>query len=183
LNTPSPQTPNFQHLVGRAHRAYGAAIRTALAGEGMDDLPRRGDAILGRISARRRDSDPEGAPLSDLLRGGGITKQLGTQLMDTLVTRGYVTRETDPEDRRRMRVMLTPRGAAAAATIAKAASEIDTELIARVGTERLDAARAVLEELADLAPAHRPGLGQGGGYRHDGGGDHPCGQRPDAQPS
>ena len=41
--------------------------------------------------------------------------QAAGQLVDTLVMRGYLERQTDPDDRRRLVVRLTERGAEAAA--------------------------------------------------------------------
>jgi len=135
----------------------------------MDDLPRRGEFVLARIAAEHTpdatDARPRGAQLSELLRRGGITKQLGTQLMDTLVTRGYVTRQPDPEDRRRMTVALTERGEAAASAITEAIARVDTELTAKVGAEQIETARTVLSALTELAPeaGRGPGRGFGGG--------------------
>ena len=48
----------------------------------------------------------------DMIRGLGVTKQAASQLIDTLVLRGYLTRDVNPEDRRRMTVTLTERGRA-----------------------------------------------------------------------
>jgi DNA-binding MarR family transcriptional regulator len=51
--------------------------------------------------------------LRQLIEELQLSKQAVGQLVDVLVTRGYVKREVDSEDRRRLTVGLTERGRAA----------------------------------------------------------------------
>ncbi len=44
-----------------------------------------------------------GVSAGDLIRQLGVSKQAASQLIDTLVLRGYLERATDPSDRRRPR--------------------------------------------------------------------------------
>jgi DNA-binding MarR family transcriptional regulator len=122
---------------------YRAAVRDALARSGFDDLPRDGAYVIGLVALRD-------APLSEVIRGLGLSKQAAGQLVDTLVTRGYLDRSVDPDDRRRLRIALTERGAAAALEIRQAVEAIDAALLERVGPERLAHARATLAALAEL---------------------------------
>ncbi len=55
-------------------------------------------------------------------------RQAASQLIDTLVLRGYLSREISPEDRRRMDIVLTERGRTAAAAIRAAIGEVDSRL-------------------------------------------------------
>ena len=100
-------------LLRAARGAYGHAIRDRLVAAGFDDVPRNGAHILGGMGNH-------GVPASDLIRQLGVTKQAASQMIDTLVVRGYVTRETDSEDRRRLTLELTDRGRALPAPSAPA---------------------------------------------------------------
>ena len=52
------------------------------------------------------------------MRQLGVSKQAASQLIDTLVLRGYLERRVDPEDRRRINIEATERGRAAGEAIA-----------------------------------------------------------------
>ena len=117
-------------LLRVARTAYGSAIRAALADAGFDDLPRNGVTVLARVY-------DNASPLPDLARQLRISKQAISQLIDTMVMRGYLDRSPDSADRRRMLLTLTPRGEAAARVSWEAATEVDEEL------ERRLSARAV----------------------------------------
>jgi len=86
-----------------ARGSYAEAIRRHLAAEEIDDLPRNGAFVLSGL-ANGDDS------VVEMIRGLGVTKQAASQLIDTLVLRGYLTRSVNPEDRRRMTIDLTDRG-------------------------------------------------------------------------
>jgi DNA-binding MarR family transcriptional regulator len=136
-------------LLRLARRAYGNAVRTALAESGFDDVPRNGAYLLARVYGGRY-------AVADLIRGLGISKQAVSQLVDTMVTRGYIEREPDADDRRRMRLTLTPRGAAAATVSWQAAMRTDEELEQRISTDGVDALRhglIALCEMSDEEPA------------------------------
>jgi DNA-binding MarR family transcriptional regulator len=127
-------------LLRAARAAYGSAIREALADVGCDDMPRNGSYVVGAISRT-------GAPLSDIVGWLAVSKQAAGQLIDTLVTRGYLDRSADPEDRRRLIVRLTDRGEAAAAVIRSAVDGVDAALVGRVGAARVEHTRATLASL------------------------------------
>jgi DNA-binding MarR family transcriptional regulator len=91
-----------------------------------------------------------GAPLGEIITWLGVSKQAAGQLVDTLVTRGYLERAVDPDDRRRLTIALTERGQAAAAVVRGAVDGVDAELQRRVGAEQLAVARATLGALIEL---------------------------------
>jgi DNA-binding MarR family transcriptional regulator len=130
-------------LLRRARTTYGSAIRRALADVGCPDVPRNGVYVLGGIARN-------GSPLSEIIRGLGVSKQAAGQLVDTLVVRGYLERAPDPEDRRRLTVTLTERGQLAAAASRSAVERVDAELVARVGPEHVRRTRATLAALIEL---------------------------------
>jgi DNA-binding MarR family transcriptional regulator len=108
-------------LLRGSRGAYGHAVRANLAAGGFDDLPANGPFVLGGIANH-------GATAGDLVRQLGVSRQAASQLIDTLVLRGYLEREPDPEDRRRMRIELTDRGRAAAAAVRAGVEAVDDEL-------------------------------------------------------
>ena len=53
----------------------------------------------------------QGASLSEVAEHVGLTLPSVSKMVDGLVTRGLLTRATDPGDRRRLTLSLTPAGA------------------------------------------------------------------------
>jgi DNA-binding MarR family transcriptional regulator len=127
----------FPVLLRAARTAYGSAIRHALADVGCDDMPRNGSFVIGTIART-------GAPLSEIIKGLGVSKQAAGRLVDALVTRGYLDRSPDPEDRRRLTITLTERGHAAAAVIRSVIQRVDADLAGRVGADYIAHTRATL---------------------------------------
>jgi DNA-binding MarR family transcriptional regulator len=136
----------FPALLRAARATYGAAIRAALVADGFDDVPRNGIYVIGALARA-------GAPLSQIIKDLGVSKQSAGALIDALVLRGYLERAVDPEDRRRLTVSLTERGRAAAALSRREVDRIDTELLARVGLDVARHARATLWALTEIGRA------------------------------
>jgi DNA-binding MarR family transcriptional regulator len=132
----------FPVLLRAAQTAYRSAIRQALADVGCDDMPRNGSLVIGAIART-------GAPLSEIIKGLGVSKQAAGQLVDALVTRGYLDRSPGPDDRRRLMITLTERGHAAAAVIRSVIQRVDTDLAGRVGAEYVAHTRATLAALIE----------------------------------
>ena len=130
-------------LLRAARGAYGHAVRKHLAEGGFDDLPRSGPYVLGGIVNRAGNA-------SDLIRQLRVSKQAASQLVDTLVLRGYLERAVDPEDRRRMTLSVTERGRAAAAAVKAGVEEVDAELLERLEPAGVRALRAGLVALCDI---------------------------------
>ena len=127
-------------LLRGARRAYAAATQRALAEAGFDDMPRDGSYVVSGIART-------GVPLGEIITALGVSKQAAGQLVDTLVVRGYLARAVDPDDRRRLTVLLTARGEAAAASIRSAVDRVDADLTTRVGPEFVLHTRATLAAL------------------------------------
>jgi len=132
-------------LLRHARSTYGSAMRRALADAGYDDIPGNGLYVIGGLALDRAD-----IPLGQLIRELRISKQAAGQLVDTLVTRGYLERSMDKDDRRKLTIALTERGRAAAATQAAAREKVDAELLASVGQDDLNRTRRTLAVLCDL---------------------------------
>jgi DNA-binding MarR family transcriptional regulator len=121
-------------------------MRRALEEAGYDDIPKNGLYVIGGLALGAGD-----VPLASLIRDLRISKQAAGQLVDTLVHRGYLARNVDDQDRRRLIVTLTDRGRAAAATQAAARERVDAELLAKVGPECVEHTRVALAALTEMA--------------------------------
>jgi DNA-binding MarR family transcriptional regulator len=130
-------------MLRAARRSYGHAIRMRLADVGFDDLPRNGPFVLGGLVNR-------GGTVSDLVRELGVSKQAASQLIDTLVVRGYLERRPDEEDRRRIAVAVTDRGRAAAAAVLSGVESVDAKLADAISPAELDGLRAGLVALCTI---------------------------------
>ena len=136
----------FPVLLRWARGTYGEAMQKALAEAGCDDVPPNGMYVIGGLALGAGD-----VPLSVLVKELKLSKQAAGQLVDTLVLRGYLWRETDEADRRRFTISLTERGLHAAAIQRKARECIDGEILGRVGADAVAGARKTLGALIEMA--------------------------------
>jgi DNA-binding MarR family transcriptional regulator len=89
----------------------------------------------------------------DLVRQLGVSKQAASQLVDVLVLRGYLERQVDPDDRRRLTIALTERGREAAAAVQAGVEEVDGELALRLSSAQLAGLHAGLAALCAIGEA------------------------------
>jgi DNA-binding MarR family transcriptional regulator len=132
-------------LLRHARTTYGAAMRRALDEAGYDDIPGNGLYVIGGLALGVPD-----IPLGQLIKELRISKQAAGQLVDALVTRGYLERAVDKDDRRKLTVTLTERGKAAAAAQSAARERVDAELLAAVGEDDVKRTRRTLAVLIDI---------------------------------
>ena len=132
-------------LLRWGQQTYGKAMRRAVAAADCDDIPPNGMFVVGALALGTGNG-----PLLGLEKALAISKQAVGQLIDTLVLRGYLKREADAEDRRRISLKLTERGWHAAAVQREARERIDAELAARMGPDAVMAAREVLGALVEI---------------------------------
>lgn len=145
-------------LLVRARGGYGNTISAQLAAAGFDDLPRNGPFVLGGlgasgvagVSAETPALSRPGVPAVELIRSLGVTRQAASQLIDMLVLRGYLSREINPDDRRRMNIVLTERGRAAAAVIRAGIDEVEAELYEALSPAELAGLRTGLAALGRI---------------------------------
>ncbi len=97
--------------------------------------------------------------LSDVADALRVTRPTATRLVDGLVQRGWLTREIDPQDRRRIRLRTTPEGRRILAHVQEAVHASVSERLARLAPADLEALfrglqalEQVLREQADLSP-------------------------------
>ena len=130
-------------LMRSARGTYAQSMRAHLRAAGMDDLPRNGIMVLASI-------DRDGGPGPDLPTELGVTKQAVSQVVDILVNRGYLERHPDSADRRRVALVLTPRGVEAVEAASRGVAAVDRQLEARVSPEEMAAMRSVLAALTEI---------------------------------
>lgn len=130
-------------LLRSARGAYGNTIAALLAESGFDDLPRNGPFVLGGMVNH-------GGSAVDMIRATGVSRQAASQLIDTLVLRGYLDRRVNAADRRRMDLELTDRGRAAAAVVRTAVTTVHRHLTELVSAEELAGLRAGLAALTAI---------------------------------
>jgi DNA-binding MarR family transcriptional regulator len=130
-------------LLRASRGAYGHAIRASLAAAGFDDMPQSAPYVLGGMANR-------GGSAGDLVRQLGVSKQAASQLVDTLVVRGYLRREVDPHDRRRVTIELTDRGREAGRAVRAGVEAVDAELAELISPAELAGLRTGLEALATI---------------------------------
>ncbi len=120
-----------------------ARIHDGVVARGFDDLrPAHGFAFV-RLA-------PSGATTAELAEHLGVTKQAASQLVEELVTKGYVTRNPHPTDARARLIMLTDRGWACTRAADEAAAIAVQPWIETLGARRFEALWA---DLARITPA------------------------------
>jgi len=120
-------------------------MRRALDAAGYDDIPKNGLYVIGGLALGAED-----VPLGQLIKELQISKQAAGQLVDTLVSRGYLERAVDDQDRRKLTITLTERGRAAAVVQTRARETIDAELDTRVGRDDVSQMRRALAALIEI---------------------------------
>src|ERR1700691_485597 len=107
MPTPSIADTYFSipKLMRVARGSYKRAIDERLADTRLEEPPTQGGFLLSYLAA-----DEESIP--DRIEGLGIPKREFSQLVDTMVLRGYITRALDPQSQATS-LALTERGRAA----------------------------------------------------------------------
>ena len=90
---------------------------------------------------------PQGQRPSELAAQRRISKQALNHLLRQLEQRGYLRRDTDPEDGRSKRISLTPRGTKAVIAIREAVTEMEATWAQQLGPKRFNQLRTLLQEL------------------------------------
>jgi DNA-binding MarR family transcriptional regulator len=152
---PDPYELATPTLMRAARGVYAQSIRTELDAIGVGDLPRNGATLLAGIAST-------GAPRPDLPAGLGVTKQAVSQAIEILVSRGYLERNPDPDDRRRISLTLTSRGQEVVDAVVRGVESVDARLLERVPAEQVAGMRSALLALGEIkTDAAATGAGRG----------------------
>ena len=120
-------------------------IHAGVVARGFADLrPAHGFAFV-RLA-------PSGATISEIAVHLGVTRQAAAQLVDELVSKGYVSRRAHPDDGRAQLIVLTEKGWACTRAADQAAAEAVGSWATILGERRLQAMR---DDLAAIAPPGR----------------------------
>lgn len=130
-------------LVLAAANALVDGIQAGVVARGFADVRPAHGFAFARLAG-------DGATVSELAAHLGVTRQAAAQLVDELVTKGYVERRPHPDDGRAQLVVLTGRGWECTRAADAAAAETIGGWTAVLGRERL---RALRDDLARIAPA------------------------------
>jgi DNA-binding MarR family transcriptional regulator len=157
MATPSIAETYFSipELMRVARGSYKRAVDVQLAAGGLEDLPTASGYLLGYL-AGGDESIPE------KIEGLGMKKREFSQLVDTLVLRGYTTRDIDPSDGT-VSLALTERGHAANEASFEGCRYVDEELERRLSEAELAGLRRGLAVLGEIkrslpGPVIRRGL-------------------------
>jgi DNA-binding MarR family transcriptional regulator len=151
-NLPPARNPQaLSWLLRRAVRRYASPVSEALAAGGFGDLPQRG---VWAVSALAQ-AEP-GLSGRDLVTRMGISKQAISQLVETLVSLGYVARRPAADDRRRTVLQLTTRGRGAARIIDARVAATEEAMENTIGRERLQELHRALVELDEASVESGP---------------------------
>jgi DNA-binding MarR family transcriptional regulator len=132
---------DFGVLLNVAFAAFRDALDADLAAAGFDDIGTSFGYVF-RLLAH--------APcnLSELAVQLGMSSPGALKVVEDMVTKGYVSRSADAEDRRVKRLELTDRGRAALGRARSFHARYEQALAQRLGAGRVKAMREVLEAVA-----------------------------------
>ena len=138
---PDPSTPT---LLRTAYNVLSAAIYDAVAQTGATDMrPAHGNAM--EMLAIQ-----DGLRLTDLAARAGMAPQSMGELVDDLVSKGYLERHEDPADRRAKRIYLTQKGRTTAAASKVAVRQIEQQISEMLGARHYQQMRRNLAAIAEL---------------------------------
>jgi DNA-binding MarR family transcriptional regulator len=138
---------SIPELMRVARGSYKRSVDIQLAAGGFEDLPTASGYLLAYLA-----NDDGSIP--ERIEGLGIKQRDFRQLVDTLVLRGYITREIDPDDGR-VSLALTERGSAANEASFEGCNYVDRELERQLSEAEMAGLRrglAVLGEIKQSLP-------------------------------
>jgi DNA-binding MarR family transcriptional regulator len=146
---------SIPELMRVARGTYKRAVDIRLSEGDMEDLPTASGYLLAYLA-----NDDEAIP--ERIKGLGIKPPEFRQLVDTLVLRGYLTREIDSADGT-VSLTLTERGQAANEASFEGCSYVDRELERRLSEAEMAGLRRGLAVLGEIkqslaGPVIRRGL-------------------------
>lgn len=136
---PPERRANTIALLGQAYSLLGFQIVDGVVGAGYPQKPRH-SAVFAQIP-------DDGARLTDLARGAGMTPQSMGEIVDELEELGYVTRQPDPRDRRAKLIVLTELGRATIAAGERTISGLESKIDAILGEAEHERLRELLGKL------------------------------------
>jgi DNA-binding MarR family transcriptional regulator len=138
---PDPSTPT---LLRTAYNNLSAAIYRAISEAGATDMrPAHGNA-MEMLSIQ------DGLRLTDIAARAGMAPQSMGEIVDDLVSKGYLARGEDPLDRRAKRIYLTAKGRQTAQASRIALIEVERRVSEFLGTDEYQKMRRNLEAISGM---------------------------------
>jgi DNA-binding MarR family transcriptional regulator len=131
-------------LLANVSRRFNARLVDRFADVGFPEVRASYGAVLMPLFQQ------DDLRVGELAALAGLSKQSLTGLLRECETAGLVERRRDPDDGRAFRVRLTRRGRRFQRVAARVLSELDAEVVARLGRPDRDALIAALKGLMDL---------------------------------
>src|SRR5689334_4014049 len=113
--------PDLAILLSAAYRALTVRLRDDLAAAGLGEMRSNYGFVIRAVDAEQ----PTVQRLAELL---DVTKQTASKLADDMQRAGYLAREPDAADRRRVRLVLTDRGRAVRKRALRTSEALEREL-------------------------------------------------------
>lgn len=113
----------------RAVRAVTSRVEDVLRPEGLS---------LDQWLVLEALAEEHGQAMAELAARTSVTGPTLTRVVDKLVSTATVYREVDPDDRRRVRVYLSPRGRSLHKRVAVKVAEVEHDLLGETGSRTLD---------------------------------------------
>jgi DNA-binding MarR family transcriptional regulator len=121
----------------RAYEWFDDALIAWMHANGHPELTRSTSMIFSYL-------DPEGSRPAELARRIGISRQAVHRTLAEMVEIGLVTLASDPTDQRAKVVLLTPLGRTHVVLARRRLAELERELEARIGSDRMAGLREAL---------------------------------------
>lgn len=106
--------------------------------------------VMRRIAENALDSD-DNVYAADIQNGLHVTRPAVSQMLNSLEDKGYICREIDERDRRRLIITLTPRGESILKAMKEHADQVIAETILRFGEENTALLISLLNRFADIS--------------------------------
>ncbi len=128
----------------RFRKVAGVAFRPRV------DVSMREIALMKGIEDKKIHSGKK-CPAVNVQNSLHVTKPAVSQMYNTLEKKGYITRQIDPDDRRKIVATLTPEGREILKGTMETANEFLSEVIARLGEEDTKQLIELFNRLADIS--------------------------------
>jgi DNA-binding MarR family transcriptional regulator len=134
--------PDLAVLITAANRCVSDRLVAAVATAGGEAMRPSFGFVLRAVAAEQ----PTVSRLAELL---GVTKQAASRTADDMVALGYLERAPDPDDRRRIRLALSPTGERIRDRALRESRAMEDELRDRFGADQVEHLRSLLVDFVE----------------------------------
>lgn len=124
----------------RAFRTYEQAMFDRIAGNGFEDITLPDSDVLVHVGKK-------GIKLVEIARQRRVSKQSAHEQVHSLVKRGYLVLENDPQDRRARIVKHSKKGQALVTSLKQIKRDLHEEITSLIGPDQLSVLKAILAKI------------------------------------